>query len=98
MDTEKTETTQKQLHKERIDSRFVNTYLVPLLAVITAMIIGAVIIWWVGGDPITAFVGLFRGHLAHPKLLVRLLCGMPLYFCWPGGVSWVQRRVVQYWR
>ncbi|HEX7555975.1 MAG TPA: ABC transporter permease [Leptolinea sp.] len=42
-------------------SSFVNVYLVPVLAVITALIIGAIIIWWVGGDPITAYKGLLQG-------------------------------------
>ncbi len=55
--------------KKQLDTRFVNTYLVPLLAVITAMILGAGIIWWVGGDPVMAFVGLFQGAFGSLKAI-----------------------------
>jgi general nucleoside transport system permease protein len=47
--------------KIQLDSKIVNTYLVPILAVITALVIGALIILWVGGDPILAYQGLFQG-------------------------------------
>jgi ABC-type uncharacterized transport system permease subunit len=39
----------------------INIYLVPILAVFTALIIGALVIWWAGGDPIAAYVGLLEG-------------------------------------
>ena len=55
--------------KFQIDNKFVNTYLVPLLAVFTALIIGALIIFWVGGDPILAYKGLFQGAFGNLRAL-----------------------------
>lgn len=55
--------------KFQIDNKFVNTYLVPLLAVFTALIIGALIISWVGGDPILAYKGLFQGAFGNLRAL-----------------------------
>lgn len=55
--------------KFQIDNKFVNTYLVPLLAVFTALIIGALIILWVGGDPILAYKGLFQGAFGNLRAL-----------------------------
>lgn len=55
--------------KFQIDNKFVNTYLVPLLAVFTALLIGALIILWVGGDPILAYKGLFQGAFGNLRAL-----------------------------
>jgi simple sugar transport system permease protein len=55
--------------KLQIDSKIVNTYLVPVLAVITALVIGALIILWVGGDPILAYQGLFQGAFGSLRAL-----------------------------
>lgn len=41
--------------------------LVPLLAVLTAMIVGAVVIALAGGDPIAAYIGLFQGAFGTPR-------------------------------
>jgi ABC-type uncharacterized transport system permease subunit len=48
---------------------FVNIYLVPVLAVVTALIIGAIIIWWVGGNPIDAYIGLVEGSFGSLSAL-----------------------------
>jgi general nucleoside transport system permease protein len=50
-------------------SAFINTYLVPILAVLTALIVGAVIIWWVGGDPFVAYLGLLEGAFGSTRAL-----------------------------
>lgn len=46
---------------EKFGNAFVNVYLVPILAVFTALVIGALVIWWAGGDPGTAYIGLLQG-------------------------------------
>lgn len=51
------------------DDRFVNIFLVPVLAVLTAIIFGGIIIWWVGGDPFTAYKGLFQGAFGNLRAL-----------------------------
>jgi simple sugar transport system permease protein len=55
--------------KFQIDSKIVNTYLVPFLAVFTALVIGALIILWVGGDPVLAYQGLFQGAFGSLRAL-----------------------------
>jgi general nucleoside transport system permease protein len=50
-------------------SAFVNIYLVPVLAVVTALIIGAIIIWWVGGNPFDAYIGLIEGSFGSLSAL-----------------------------
>lgn len=46
-----------------------NTMLVPVLAVLTAMIIGGLVIWGAGGDPFAAYLGLFEGAFGSAKAL-----------------------------
>ena len=43
--------------------------LIPFLAILTAVIIGGVIIWSVGGDPILAYTGLIQGSMGSTKAL-----------------------------
>ena len=43
--------------------------LIPFLAILTAVIIGGVIIWSVGGDPILAYMGLIQGSMGSTKAL-----------------------------
>lgn len=43
--------------------------LIPLLAILTAVIVGGVIILMVGGDPIRAYIGLIQGSLGSTKAL-----------------------------
>ena len=44
-----------------------NTILVPLLAVLTAMIVGALVILTAGGNPLYAYMGLFQGAFGSAK-------------------------------
>jgi len=44
-----------------------NTMLVPVLAVLTAMLIGAVVIFMAGGNPLYAYLGLFQGAFGSTK-------------------------------
>ena len=46
-----------------------NTMLVPVLAVLTAMIVGGLVIWGAGGDPFAAYLGLFEGAFGSAKAL-----------------------------
>ncbi len=46
-----------------------NAVLVPLLAVFTAMVLGALVILSAGGNPIAAYRGLFEGAFGSPKAL-----------------------------
>ncbi|MDO9302336.1 MAG: ABC transporter permease [Anaerolineales bacterium] len=43
--------------------------LIPILAILTAVIIGGIIIWLVGGDPFLAYKGLIQGSLGSTKAL-----------------------------
>ena len=43
--------------------------LIPFLAILTAVIIGGVIIWSVGGDPILAYTGLIQGSMGSTRAL-----------------------------
>lgn len=42
---------------------------IPILAVFTALFIGAIIIWASGGDPITGYIGLWEGSLGKTRSL-----------------------------
>ena len=43
--------------------------LIPFLAILTAVVIGGIIIWFVGGDPILAYKGLIQGSMGSTKAL-----------------------------
>jgi general nucleoside transport system permease protein len=43
--------------------------LIPFLAILTAVIIGGIIIWFVGGDPFLAYKGLIQGSMGSTKAL-----------------------------
>ncbi len=47
----------------------INAILVPLLAVFTALVLGALVIKVVGGDPLAAYKGLFQGAFGSAKAL-----------------------------
>ncbi len=53
--------------------RLIGPLIVPLLAVITALAIGAVIIWLTGKDPIAAFSGLWAGSFGSPRAIERTI-------------------------
>ena len=46
-----------------------NPLLVPVLAIVTAVIVGGLIIYSVGGDPIKAYMGLIQGAFGSSKAL-----------------------------
>jgi general nucleoside transport system permease protein len=53
----------------KILSSITEAALIPLLAILTAVIIGGVIIFSVGGDPFRAYAGLIQGSLGSTKAL-----------------------------
>jgi general nucleoside transport system permease protein len=54
---------------KRLLSSSVDTLLIPLLAVITALIIGGIVIAVVGGNPFAAYLGLIQGAFGSLKAL-----------------------------
>jgi len=50
-------------------NQLLNSLVVPLLAILTAVILGGLIIKVVGGDPIAAYKGLVQGAFGTPKAL-----------------------------
>lgn len=66
-DTQMTEPVQPRLGDKL--RPFIQSVLVPLLAVFTAMVIGAIIILLAGGNPIAAYLGLFEGAFGSFKAL-----------------------------
>ena len=46
-----------------------DSFLIPILAILTAVIIGGIIIAWVGGNPILAYQGLIEGSLSSARTL-----------------------------
>lgn len=72
----------------------INAVLVPLLAVFTAMVLGALIIRFVGGDPIAAYRGLFEGAFGSAKALSEttvwatpyILAGLAVALAFKGGL------------
>ena len=47
--------------------RIFQALLVPVLAVVTALIVGAIIMWLSGDNPIEAYIGLFKGAFGRPQ-------------------------------
>jgi ABC-type uncharacterized transport system permease subunit len=43
--------------------------LIPILAILTAVIIGGIIIWFVGGNPFLAYIGLIQGSMGSTRAL-----------------------------
>ncbi len=52
--------------KEAVRSA-VNAMVIPLLAVFTAMVVGGIVIAFVGGNPFAAYIGLFQGAFGSVK-------------------------------
>jgi len=48
-------------------ANWVDSLLVPLLAVVTAVVVGGLVILAVGGNPFAAYIGLFQGAFGTPK-------------------------------
>lgn len=71
-----------------------NAMLLPLLAILVALILGGIVIWLVGADPIAAYSGLFRGALGSPRALSETLvwatpyifAGLGVAFAFKGGL------------
>jgi simple sugar transport system permease protein len=71
-----------------------NAILVPVLAVFTALVVGAVIILIAGGNPIAAYRGLFEGAFGSPKALSEtvvwatpyILAGLAVALAFRGGL------------
>lgn len=68
--------------------------LIPFLAIVTALIIGGVIIWFVGGDPILAYKGLLQGSWGSKKAISEtfiwatpyILAGLAVALAFNGGL------------
>lgn len=68
--------------------------LVPLLAIFTALVIGGIIIWMAGGNPIQAYAGLFQGAFGSAKALSEtavwatpyILAGLAVALAFRGGL------------
>ncbi len=68
--------------------------LVPVLAVFTAMVVGAVIIVIAGGNPLAAYLGLFQGAFGSPQAISEtlvwstpyILAGLAVAFAFHGGL------------
>ena len=54
---------------KRILQSISEAVLIPFLAILTAVIIGGIIIWLVGGDPFLAYKGLIQGSMGSTKAL-----------------------------
>jgi len=52
---------------KRILQSISEAVLIPFLAILTAVIIGGIIIWFVGGDPFLAYKGLIQGSMGSTK-------------------------------
>ncbi len=71
-----------------------NTLLVPALAVLTALVVGGIIIAIVGGDPFDAYLGLLQGAFGSPKALSEtavwatpyILAGLAVALAFKGGL------------
>jgi len=79
----------KKLFRSAMDAA-----LVPFLAIFTALVIGGIIIWLAGGNPIQAYVGLFQGAFGSPKAISEtavwatpyILAGLAVALAFKGGL------------
>ncbi len=53
----------------KIIKQLLNAVLIPVLAIITALVLGGIIIFVVGGNPIAAYKGLWQGAFGSPQAL-----------------------------
>jgi ABC-type uncharacterized transport system permease subunit len=83
----------KPVSKYHLFSSF-RTLLVPLLAVITALVVGALVILIAGGNPIDAYIGLFEGAFGSAAALSEtavwatpyIFAGLAVAFAFKGGL------------
>ncbi|HUH98924.1 MAG TPA: ABC transporter permease [Anaerolineales bacterium] len=74
--------------------RWLEPLLVPVLAILTAVIVGGIIIKVVNGDPIAAYRGLIQGAFGSPKALSEtavwatpyIFAGLAVAFAFQGGL------------
>jgi ABC-type uncharacterized transport system permease subunit len=74
--------------------RVLNSMLVPLLAIFTALVVGGIIIFIVGGDPFAAYKGLGQGAFGSAKALSEtavwstpyIFAGLAVAFAFKGGL------------
>jgi ABC-type uncharacterized transport system permease subunit len=74
--------------------QLLNSLLVPVLAIFTAVIVGGIIIKVVGGNPITSYKGLLQGAFGTPKALSEtavwatpyILAGLAVAVAFKGGL------------
>jgi simple sugar transport system permease protein len=77
-----------------VQSRLIQTLLVQGLAVLTALALGALLIWATGGDPILAYRGLWEGSLGRPDSVSEtvvwavpyILAGLAVGLAFRGGL------------
>jgi len=78
---------------------------VPMLAVLTAMIVGGLIIAFAGGDPFMAYLGLFEGAFGSPKALSEtavwaspyIFAGLAVALAFKGGLFNIGAEMDQYY-
>ncbi len=71
-----------------------NAMLLPILAIFVALVLGGIIMWLVGADPIEAYIGLFRGAFGSPRAISETLvwaspyifAGLGVAFAFKGGL------------
>ena len=79
--------------KRILQSTF-DAVLIPFLAILTALIIGGIIIWFVGGDPFLAYKGLIQGSWGSKKAISEtfiwatpyILAGLAVALAFNGGL------------
>lgn len=79
---------------KRILQSIFDAVLIPFLAILTAVIIGGIIIWFVGGDPFLAYKGLIQGSWGSKKAISEtfiwatpyILAGLAVALAFNGGL------------
>jgi len=79
---------------KRIMQSIFDAVLIPFLAILTAVIIGGIIIWFVGGDPFLAYKGLIQGSWGSKKAISEtfiwatpyILAGLAVALAFNGGL------------
>jgi ABC-type uncharacterized transport system permease subunit len=87
------QTTEEKIRSNRLKG-ILDALLVPVLAILTAIIVGGIIIWVVGGNPIAAYLGLIQGAFGTPQALSEtavwatpyIFAGLAVAFAFKGGL------------
>ena len=75
--------------------RLIQSLLIPLLSVVTAIALGAIVVWATGGDPVLAFEGMAEGAFGSKKAWAEtivtstpyLFAGLAVALAFKGGLS-----------